>query len=250
MKRVQLLTKFTIAATMMMMAITAVAASTASKADTIVYNKKERVCVHSKEKCTDDFMNMTYDSSSSYSNTSDSGSDSSSSSSSSEEHPGRVFCPFPLYCNRDNGKCVSDNTGISCRRDSDCMTRPDFYGSGLLYCDVNKCRKRYNYGDKCHRSSDCAGGMSCVNHHCVGREEGESCTEPLEYSEKIFAHVTGYTCAKGLACVDKICVKKIPENGNCEKIPCAAGLTCNNKTCIKRHSLKKGMPCSVNKNVF
>lgn len=212
-------------------------------------NSKERVCVRTKEKCTDDFMNMTYDSSYYYPS-STSTSTSTSESASSEERSNRVFCPFPLYCNRDTGKCVPDNTGTSCKKDSDCMTRPEFYGSGLLYCDVDKCRKRYNHGDKCHRSSDCAGGMSCVNQHCVGRREGESCTVPLEYSEKIFSHVTGYTCAKGLACVDEVCVKKTAEWGNCEKIPCAAGLTCNNKTCIKRYSLSKGMSCSVNKKKY
>lgn len=201
-----------------------------------------RVCVRTREECTDDFMNMTYRSPSSSSSGSESESESESKGNSK-----KMYCPFPLYCDKETRACIQDSTGASCTRDEDCQERPDFYGTGLLYCDVGKCRSRYNAGDKCRRSSDCAGGMGCAGGRCVGHTEGKTCTETLPYTDKFFSHITGYTCAQGLVCVHRNCTKPAALNEPCTVIPCGRGLACNNGVCIKKYSVKLGLPCSVKK---
>lgn len=258
MKRATLLTKF---ALVLIAALTTTATPIHAKDESST--KKEHTCAHLKDACTDDFMNMSYDGGYSDSSSGIYNQSSSSSSSSSEHQEERVFCQFPLYCDKASGTCIASNVETSCKKDEDCLERPDFYGTGLMYCDVNKCRTRYNVGDKCHRSSDCAGGMSCVNMRCVGRNENETCSEPLPYSEKFFSHITQYTCAKGLACVGGKCVKMGGLNSPCNEVPCGYGFTCAivaaqsnsgspnevDKRCIRKHTVKIGMHCSVkNKN--
>lgn len=166
-------------------------------------------------------------------------------------------CQFPYHC--VNKKCVLDNAGAECTKNSDCLS--SYYGVGL-FCVRNepadekgKCAYKYSAGDKCSKNTDCYGTMSCEKGVCKGAVEGEACTEPSKVGTEVLSSVVGFECVTGTYCSNGTCTKKAAEGETCsddidDYNPCSEDLACNNDICVKKYSVKVGEKCSVNNRLL